>query len=277
MIESTRFIEPKTPLTASLLQGVSSEVWGDPKYGQTAQTLLERYQKSYSVYRMPDGLYVSDYLFSIFGPADKLPLEPQPGLTRNEVARAAGLHIRERRQLPSGLRLKEPSDSDLDHQPNLYMHLRYTDVTRTYLIPFMEQYAWHDHRLHGTLGKAMDVLKAVAGFDTMPEETTARDGDESISYADLRAMIKQSVQQGEISQFQYTAIPRNISCLGHDQVHQARPHSWGELVFNGDVSDGYGANFTWERVAVSSLAALAKGGYQKNAKVAPAYLLKHFG
>lgn len=264
-------IEPQTPLNATALKDLSEELWGAPVYGATAYSLFGHlHAKSYTVTRQPDGFYVGSFLGAKGGK-----LDVSSPATRPEIARAASALLRSKQHLPFGLRIEGLTEEDADI-PHLYFHLKPGAITRQHLAPYMEAVRWRHHALHGTVGKALDVLKTASGFAITPEETASQDDQEYISYQELRAVLRQSAEDGEISAYHYTGIPRKVACTAVDQIAAAQPHSWGELVFRGSVEYGYPRDFTWQEVAVRSLAAMGQGGYMKNAKTAHHYLVRRF-
>jgi len=142
-------------------------------------------------------------------------------------------------------------------------YVRHGDVSADGLPRFLSHFRYGAHQLHGTLGRAVNVLLAVGtGEDQAPETLpdTAFDGD-FISHTDLKDHLLGS----PLSVSQQWSVTQKIRQSGRTQVlgMRPRPMSQGEVIFDGAVDMGsHEPGFLFDRVALHSLGQVIPSMYR---------------
>ncbi|HET7301894.1 MAG TPA: hypothetical protein VFI74_01030 [Candidatus Saccharimonadales bacterium] len=269
-------------ITDEMLSATSIELWGDPVYGATANTFFdrERSDKGCAVWLTDRGYVLSTIMGdriakpSIFTE----PLDIETNADIKDVARTASKDIRYRHTLPFALTLRMPGEEDEEAAAHgLAFKLEPAQLVHSHLKKYITRRGWHDHRLHGTLGKAMDVLKASVGYKPNTVRTARQNDQEFISREDLKAQAVQAIEAGELMPHYQRDFSDKVSRGGYEQVCSGQPIAWGEVILEGAASFGFRSAFTWERVAVSSLVSIGLNAYRPNARGGPEFLLQTFG
>jgi hypothetical protein len=220
-------------ITEQTFQEVSTRTWGDPTYGTVAHMLIkdDRHRG-----QQPSVRLYGDY-YTLNGT-----LLWDDNRVGRRSDNAATVENNLRRKWDSGvtpyeLLIEKPANSAPQHWT-----LEYGNVTQDRLARFAVQKNWNAHNLHGTLGKALEVISLSADLiqpDEINTEISYYDDTPFISLADfnkeLTAAPMTSHRRGAIRELIRDRLREQLS----NEHHLSGK---AELVFEGP--------FTRERYAI---------------------------
>lgn len=246
---------PAWEITDRRFYQASTDLWGSVTYGQTVV-------HEFAVQRA--GLNRAYSVMSLEFDADKIvcglaPINDQGQHVVAERSTApeelanleAKVHtLWEDRDFPFALEIEK--DVDGTRLGMLHWRLLPGLITKERLAHHAQSRNYPNHKLHGALGKSLDVINVVAGL-TPPAETASEIETDFINYEEFVHLLKAS----KLTSFAKQEIRRKLAHGIAAQFRSGRPQLFGEIILEGAVELRADAP-TYEKIALSSLAALAE-------------------
>lgn len=234
------------------LQLLSRNMWDSPDYGSSAASLLHILQSavtSHGRVLSRDGLlYVVVPAFELYAGKNGVPLGPTD-MSVEEVDRRAHAVLNE---------LESPFPLIATHAPSPYEDERTVRnivplaPTQSRLSRFVQSRGYGQHMLHGSIGKALDVLVAAAGITPEPVAASRECPGEFITSQDLRELLRST------NLFTNTQINTLFDKIAHVvkwQLLHGAPLRSGEVVVEGacSYSGAWGSQLEWSLLAVDTV------------------------
>jgi hypothetical protein len=233
---------PRREVTDQQLLEVSQDLWGSEVYGATVVSMLQSGRH-----------FVDSAVWSV------------DDFTSDPVARTVDYHghVPRSEEDMRGLALDKWDAAHYPYEPAAhnyneaggqypaYLNITPGMVTRLRLADFGRNRGYDSHELHGTLGKAFDVVAVASGIKKAMEVGTAHVETEFITAKELRAHLRAF----GLPPYYRNEINTELTFAIMDAVHYSKARKYGEVIFEGHVVTEPGHKF--EQVAVASLVSMA--------------------
>jgi hypothetical protein len=262
---------------ADQLAQISTEVWGSDVYGRSAAAWHGISDNPNASHNRRHCYSVYESHFGTFFEGDMDPLTEETGLSFSELegmvnarwARANSAHSLEVKQAQPGFTEPIPA-----YRTRLLATVG--PVTRDRLANHLRTSGHDNHKLHGTLGKGLDVLRVAAGT-TSPDQIGHSDARDMVFVT--REEFEARLAQADLSNNQKRLIVQELGQKATWQLRDGTPCRQGELVFEGWFGpDPRGRQYRWtyDKVAVDSLHHLADALYRYPVKTSSSLSARRF-
>lgn len=246
---------PTWEITDRRLYEASTELWGNICYGQTVIQVFAAQRHGLNRAHTVETLeYDAGKVVCGLAPQDDQGhrvIAERSTAPEDLVDLEAKVHqLWEDRDFPFALKIEKEVDGA---GPGLlHWKLLPGAVTLERLAHYAQRRNYPNHKLHGALGKSLDVINVVAGLTT-PAKLTSEIETEFIEYEEFARLLREAPLTG----FAKQEIRRKLTNGILTQFQTGRPQSFGEIILEGAVELKNDKPIC-DKIALSSLAALAK-------------------
>lgn len=246
-------------ITARRLGEISMERWGTVAYGRFAGDML------FNLQELSTGGVVLDRMFSAVSVVlQKWGLEPSTGRIGSSGMSEQQIYGAAHALLDSVVAPFPFTIQQGNLEASGWLNILPCAPTAPRLARYLQSKAASGQRLHGKIGKSLDVLCLASGL-----EPVAKAADREWSGAYLAdAALRTKMRQAGFSPNQTAHLFKKINAALADQWDRGAPNPYGEIIVDYNNPDPVPETHEgWQKIAARSLASLADGYDRESAVV----------